>query len=112
MGTVNRAIICMNADPRSLQERNLLNSQANWFSAAAAPRVFYRAGRLPRRYGSPAHETPDKKTQKQETKDLPMSNFLTRQIANLALVVELSVLGAVIVFMITTSLGVSPTIAA
>ncbi len=37
-----------------------------------------------------------------------MSNFLTRQIANLALAIELSVLGAVIVFMITTSLGVSP----
>lgn len=41
-----------------------------------------------------------------------MSNFLKSQIANLALAVELSVLGAVIVFMITTSLGVSPTIAA
>lgn len=41
-----------------------------------------------------------------------MSNFLTRQITNLALAIELSVLGAVVVFMITTSLGVSPTIAA
>ena len=38
-----------------------------------------------------------------------MSNFLKSQIANLALAVELSVLGAVIVFMITASLGVSPT---
>ena len=35
-----------------------------------------------------------------------MSNFLKSQIANLALAVELSVLGAVIVFMITASLGV------
>jgi len=41
-----------------------------------------------------------------------MSNFLMRQIANLALAAELSVLGAVIVFMITVSLGVSPTSAA
>lgn len=38
-----------------------------------------------------------------------MSNFLKSQIANLALAVELSVLSAVIVFMITASLGVSPT---
>ena len=37
-----------------------------------------------------------------------MSNFLTRQIANLALATELSVLGVVIVFMITTWLGASP----
>jgi hypothetical protein len=41
-----------------------------------------------------------------------MSNFLKGQIANLTLAIELSVLGAVIVFMVTTSLGVSPTITA
>jgi hypothetical protein len=37
-----------------------------------------------------------------------MSNFIGRQIANLALAIELSVLGGVIVLMITASLGVSP----
>lgn len=41
-----------------------------------------------------------------------MSNFLKSQISNLAIVVELSVFGAVIVFMVATSLGVSPTTAA
>lgn len=41
-----------------------------------------------------------------------MSNFLKGRIADLALAVELSVLGSVIVFMITTSLGVSHAITA
>jgi hypothetical protein len=41
-----------------------------------------------------------------------MSNFLKGQMANLALAIELSVFGAVIVFMVTTSLGVSTATAA
>ncbi len=41
-----------------------------------------------------------------------MSNFIQRQIANLALAIELSVLGAVVLFMVAATIGASATTSA
>jgi hypothetical protein len=49
---------------------------------------------------------------KKKRKVLPMSDFLQRQLANVALAIELTALGAVVIVMVSFSLGAPATLAA